>query len=61
MKHLSEWHDFNPADLTTYPRVVAPIQVKLADGRQMEAASFKHISSTPQIVGWRYIRQKGIN
>jgi hypothetical protein len=62
MEHLSNWHDFNPTDRSTYPKMVAPVQVKLAGGQQIESTSFKHIlSSDVQITGWRYIRQKGID
>jgi hypothetical protein len=30
--HLSDWHAFDPNDRNTYPKVVAPVQVRFEDG-----------------------------
>jgi hypothetical protein len=60
MKHLSDWHDFEPGDQGTYPKEDAPVQVRYANGQQIEVSSVRAILSSPgQIAGWRYIRAKG--
>jgi hypothetical protein len=61
MEHLSNWHDFNPDDRSTYPKVASAVQVKFADGQRVEALSFTvFMSANPlsrsQILGWRYIK-----
>ena len=32
MTHIGEWHDFDPADRSAYPKVNSPIQVRDAAG-----------------------------
>jgi hypothetical protein len=62
MKHLSNWHDFDHSDQGTYPKVDAPVQVRYADGQQIEVSSFREILSSPrQIAGWRYIKLKSMD
>jgi hypothetical protein len=62
MKHLSDWHNFDPNDRGTYPKVAAPVQVRYADGQQIEVNFFRSILSPhSQITGWRYIMAKGID
>jgi hypothetical protein len=66
MTHISEWHNFNPADRSTYPKVNSPIQVKDAAGGRLEGDFLKLVSDArqrlkPKIVGWRYIKDKAIN
>jgi hypothetical protein len=63
MAHSGEWHDFNPADRSTYPKVNFPIQVRDALGERFEGDFFKLISDArqmlkPKITGWRYIKGK---
>ena len=36
MKHLSDWHVFDPTDRNTYPKVNAPVQVKFDNGQMEE-------------------------
>jgi hypothetical protein len=65
MDHLSEWHDFNPADRSTYPKVTSLTQVRDASGATAEGNFLKLVSSArrglkPMITGWRYIRDKRI-
>jgi hypothetical protein len=66
MAHIGEWHDFNPADRSTYPKVNSPIQVRDATGGRSEGDFLKLVSNArqllkPKIVGWRYIKDKAIN
>src|ERR1700744_1249028 len=61
MAHLSDWHDFNPADRATYPKVDAPVQVKFNNGRMEEGGSrtyFPQVRLLPasSIEAWRYIQ-----
>ena len=66
MAHIGEWHDFNPADRSTYPKVNSPIQVRDAIGERSEGDFLKLISDArhmlkPKITGWRYIKDKAIS
>jgi hypothetical protein len=64
MEHISHRHDFNPADLSTHPQVNSPVQVKYADGSQVEGDWFHGLFSEaivlPEspITCWRYIKAK---
>jgi hypothetical protein len=60
MVHLSDWHEFNPGDRRTYPKVEAPVQVRFDDGRLDEGDSQtffprRGLLPTSSIIGWRYI------
>ena len=66
MVRIGEWHDFNPADRSTYPKVNSPIQVRDAIGGRSEGDFLKLLSDTrlmlkPGITGWRYIKEKVIS
>jgi hypothetical protein len=56
------WHSFDPKDASTYPKVDAPLQVRLNNGSQVEG-EFKQLfqpSQAVRIIGWRYIKEKAI-
>jgi hypothetical protein len=66
MASIGEWHDFNPVDRSTYPKVNSPIQVRDAIGVRSEGDFFKLISDArqmlkPKITGWRYVKDKAIS
>jgi hypothetical protein len=66
MRQVSEWHDFNPTDPSTYPKVDGPIQVKFYSGRIEEGHYFGSFTTSSllgssAIVSWRYIRDKTIS
>jgi hypothetical protein len=62
MQHLSEWRKFDPGDQASYPKVLAPIQVRYVDGKLIEVRSFGEILySRDQVNAWRYIRVKSIS
>jgi hypothetical protein len=61
MRHLSRWHTCDPRDRETYPKVVAPIEVKYESGNV--CVGFSHdlfpvlgLLSDSLITGWRYIK-----
>jgi hypothetical protein len=61
MEHLSDWHNFDPKVAKTYPKVDAPLQLRFADGSEMdgnlaELARRKKNPGDSQITGWRYIK-----
>jgi hypothetical protein len=61
MAHLSDWHAFDPNDRNSYPKVVAPVQVRFEDGTLEEGVSltfFLHRKQLPtsSIRAWRYIK-----
>ena len=61
MAHLSDWHQFNPTDRATYPKVQSPIQVMFIDGRVEDGDTrmfFPHTKLLPvsSISAWRYIK-----
>ncbi len=59
--HLSEWHNFDPNDQSTYPKVDAPVQVRYSSGA-LETGQyhefFQYSNTTPEllIAAWRYIK-----
>jgi hypothetical protein len=66
MEHLSDWHDFNPANRSTYPKVDAPVQVRNGDGIVTEGKTFKSllprsVSDGSLITNWRYVKDKAID
>jgi hypothetical protein len=66
MDPIGEWHYFNPADRSTYPKVYFPVEVRDASGSTAEGDFLKLVSETrqrlkPTITNWRYVRDKGIN
>jgi hypothetical protein len=63
MEHLSDWHDFDPENRSTYPTVNAPVQVRYEHGNMTEGKSFKSFLQPPvlPITGWRYIKDKAID
>jgi hypothetical protein len=65
MRQVSEWHDFNPTDPSTYPKVDGPIQVKFYSGRIEERYYFGSFATrnlgSSAVVSWRYIRDKTIS
>ena len=66
MDRNGEWHFFNPADQSTYPRVFSPIEVRDVNGATAEGDFLKLVSEArqrlkPPITNWRYIRDKSIN
>jgi hypothetical protein len=65
MDHIGDWHDFKPADRSTYPRVDAPVQVRFDNGRIDEGEHSRFFpelghSRNSSITGWRYIKDKHI-
>jgi hypothetical protein len=61
IKHLSDWHEFDPNDRKTYPKVEAPVQVRFDDGRTEEGGSqmffpVKKLLPGSSIKAWRYIK-----
>jgi hypothetical protein len=63
MDHIGKWHNFNPADRRTYPKVDAPVQVKYADGIFTEGTAFapflqESVFYEVFITNWRYVRDK---
>jgi hypothetical protein len=61
MGHVSNWHDFNPEDRSTYPKVEAAVQVRYGSGSEAEGYRddfFPHCNllSGSTIVNWRYIK-----
>jgi hypothetical protein len=62
MAHLSDWHVFDPSDKSTYPKVYAPVQVRLEDGKLEEGVSqmffpqTKLLPNSSSISAWRYIK-----
>jgi hypothetical protein len=66
MDPIGEWHYFNPADRSTYPKVYSPVEVRDASGSTAEGDFLKLVSETrqrlkPTITNWRYVKDKGIN
>jgi hypothetical protein len=66
MENIGEWHDFNPADRSTYPKVYSPIETRDASGATAEGDFLKLVSESrqrlkPVITNWRYIRDRRIN
>jgi hypothetical protein len=66
MENIGEWHDFNPADRSTYPNVYFPVETRDANGDTAEGDFLKLVSESRQrpkavITNWRYIRDRGIN
>jgi hypothetical protein len=66
MEHIGEWHHFNPADRSTYPKVNSPIKVRDANGAMAEGDFLKLVSEArqrlkPAITNWRYIRDESID
>jgi hypothetical protein len=62
MANIGEWHHFDPADRSTYPKVNSPIQVRDAIGARFEGDFLKLVSNArqllkPKIIGWRYIKE----
>jgi hypothetical protein len=65
MKHLSNWHDFNPHDPQTFPKVNAPIQVRYKSGKVNVGYSRdffpgSELLSDSPIKGWRYIKAQDL-
>jgi hypothetical protein len=65
MKHLSNWHDFNPEDRSTYPKVDAAVQVRYDGGSEAEGYRDDFFPlcrrlSDSTIVNWRYIKATDI-
>jgi hypothetical protein len=65
MEHVSSWHYFNENERSTYPRVVALVQVKHASGRIAEGDSHElfssdHLLVESPVVAWRYIKPAGL-
>jgi hypothetical protein len=65
MEHLSDWHDFDSKDPSTYPKVDSPVQVRfvdgaLADGAGQEFFSRAKILPECRITAWRYIKDKAM-
>ena len=62
MEHLSNWHDFNPDDISTHPKANSSVQVKFANGRQADGVwvngGFFQVDVLPEspIARWRYIK-----
>jgi hypothetical protein len=61
MRHLSEWHTFDPRDPQTYPKVDAPVQVRCESGGGNIGFSRDFFPATgllsdSLITGWRYIK-----
>lgn len=66
MRQVSEWHDFNPTDPSTYPTVDGLIQVKFYSGRIEERYYFgsfatSNLLGSSAVISWRYIRDKTIS
>jgi hypothetical protein len=61
MIHMSLWQVFKSDDLSTYPKVNSPMQVKYANGSLALGYTFDFFSSTgaaPEspVIGWRYVK-----
>jgi hypothetical protein len=41
VKHLSDWHDLDPADSATYPNVAQKVQARFRNGETKESHSSK--------------------
>jgi hypothetical protein len=64
MEHISGFHNFNPMDSHTYPKVNAPVQVRFANGRLVEGLSptfFAKVDAHSAITGWRYIKDTAVD
>jgi hypothetical protein len=65
MAHLSDWHNFDANDRSTYPKVSSPVQIKLDNGRMYEGDGlifFPSVGHLPGslIVNWRYIKNRAM-
>jgi hypothetical protein len=57
IKNLSDWHEFDPNNRKTYPKVEAPVQVRFDDGRLEEGDSRRFFPvKKSSIEAWRYIK-----
>jgi hypothetical protein len=59
------WHDFDVNDRSTYPKVMASVQVKDANGRVAEGDSRELFSrdnlvAESPVIAWRYIKAAGV-
>ena len=65
MEPPSNWHYFNENERSTYPKVVAPVQVRHASGRIAEGDSHElfssdHLLAESPVIAWRYIKPAGL-
>jgi hypothetical protein len=61
MEHLSDWHELDPADRTTYPQVPHKVQVRFTNGDEEEGYRSMFFPTTgvladTEITAWRYIK-----
>jgi hypothetical protein len=66
MEHLSNWHDLDPADLSTYPQVAHKVQVRFRSGKTQQgdrSVFFPRagMAAETQINGWRYIKDDSVD
>jgi hypothetical protein len=65
MEHLSAWHEFDPKDRSTYPKVDSPVQVRFADGALADGTCHAFFSrnkmlAESRITRWRYVKDKAV-
>jgi hypothetical protein len=66
MKQVGDWHQFDPNNPGTYPKVAAPVQVLYMDGRLVEGFSyyiFPRGIALPDLPSksWRYIKDRTLS
>jgi hypothetical protein len=61
MEHLSDWHELDPPDRITYPRVAQKVQIRFRNGDTKEGPRSEFFRATgvledTEIIAWRYIK-----
>jgi hypothetical protein len=61
MEHLSPWHELDPADRATYPKVAQKVQVRFRNGdtqigQRSEFFPAAGLLDDTEITAWRYIK-----